>query len=329
MTGYRIAIVGCGKSAGATAQAASGMAVSHIEAIRDNPALDAIAAFDDVDAARSTFCDRWSVPEAASWEDVVKLRPDAVLIASPTGTHADYLLRALDAGIPLVACEKPLVESAAIACEVVSRYLNSASSLMVYYPRRWISALVDVGADIRSGAFGAMLAGHGWYGNGIRNIGSHMIELVQRIAGPIRAVEATGRATLPVTTDDPTPDIRLRLDNDACILLQGYDYGAYALFEFDLLFERGRVRMSELGFAVERWQRGESPHYPGFYEPVGYHRASTDYADAARAFWHHAADVLATGRHEVDDGDVAILTVIDKAISVARQDAENRASACH
>jgi predicted dehydrogenase len=304
------------------------MAVSHIEAIRDNPVLDPVAAYDADGAARAAFCTRWSVPEAGSWSALLDCRPDIVLIASPTATHADYLRRALAGGVALVACEKPLVESAQSAGEIVEHYRRSGASLLVFYPRRWIRALAEAEAEIRAGAFGGLLAGHGWYGNGVRNIGVHMVDLVQRTVGPVVAVDRAGK-TAPELADDPTVDFALILDSGRRILLQGYDYDAYALFELDLLFERARLRIADLGFAVERWTKGESPHYPGFFEPVAYQRVPTDYADAARSFWTYAVDVLSAGRPIVDGGDVGILSVVDAAIAAARDGEMKRVGTRH
>lgn len=314
MPPYSVGIVGCGKAAGANAGTGAKMSVSHIEAVRDNPALKPVAAYDTDEAASKRFCGQWDLARADSWEDLLRHRPDALLIASPTETHAGYLRRALTAGTALVVCEKPLAETAPIVTEVLAGYRAGRSSLLVFYPRRWITALDRAQAEIRQGSYGELLAGHGWYGNGLRNIGSHMVDLVQRLVGPIRAVEAAGPRPAPPLHADPTVDVALILENGRRIVLQGYDYKSYALFELDLLFERGRFRLVDLGFSVEVSVRSASPHYAGFFEPVVSQRIETDYHEAARALWAHAVNVLRSGRHVVDGGDMAILSVINSAM---------------
>lgn len=330
-TQTRLAIVGCGRAAGATSSVgASGMSVSHIEALQQMIGVSVVAAFDNDPGARRRYCERWGVPATGSWEDLVALDPDALLIASSTATHEDYLRSAADAGIKLVVCEKPLVESAAAARDIAQLYRTAGKTLRVYYPRRWVSEISDLQAECRSGELGELLGGHVWYGNGIRNIGVHAIDLLLRFCGRIDSVAAaTQQPENSPPSQDPTPDLVIMLSTGQLIMMQSYDYDRYALFEIDLLFSSGRIRISDLGFSTERWARGESPHYQGFAELVNHTRTATDYGNAACNFWKTTLQTFLAGADVVDDGDSEILDVVDAAILATRSGVTCRVGACN
>lgn len=328
---FRVAIIGCGKAAGATAIAKpAGGAMTHIEALKEHPVFLPVVAYDNDEDSCAAYCENWHLAPAHSWEEVLSHRPDALLIASPTPTHEMYLLRALDAGIRLVACEKPLVETAATARSIIEKYRSAQKSLMVFYPRRWIREVADVEASCAAGHFGGMLAIHGWYGGGIRNLGAHMIDLVLRFGGPIRSVSAlSGDDADAVGRSDPTADFRLTLLSGTSAILQAYDYSRYALFELDLLYERGRFRISDLGFSIETWEANDSPHYPGFTELVSRNRLETDYAQAVVAFWVRAAETLKSDGPVIDGKDIEILSVVDAAIMALQTKGTCDVTACH
>jgi predicted dehydrogenase len=101
---YNVVIIGAGGIAGAHAQALAAM----------GDRVQLVAAM-DVDRARvDAFCAEHGVPRGYTDAGAMLAaeRPDLVHIATPPGTHHDFIVRSLQAGA-WVWCEKPLCRSLA------------------------------------------------------------------------------------------------------------------------------------------------------------------------------------------------------------------------
>ena len=80
--------------------------------------VEIIAVYNPHDGSAQKFCDEVKLGQCActDWNDFVATI-DAAYVASPLGTHAEYVKKALEAGIH-VLCEKPMVVSGAQAEEL-------------------------------------------------------------------------------------------------------------------------------------------------------------------------------------------------------------------
>lgn len=89
------------------------------------PALDAVAdaravgGFDVGGEARSEAEEEWGVPTYPDFDAMLEgCEPDVVVVGTPPDSHADYCVRALEAGCHVI-CEKPFVSSVAEADRVI------------------------------------------------------------------------------------------------------------------------------------------------------------------------------------------------------------------
>ena len=74
--------------------------------------------------------------EAASSVDELFGRADAVIIASPTDTHADYLLRAAERGLPAF-CEKPIAIDLATTDRAIAAVNEAGIAVQMGFMRRF------------------------------------------------------------------------------------------------------------------------------------------------------------------------------------------------
>jgi myo-inositol 2-dehydrogenase / D-chiro-inositol 1-dehydrogenase len=92
----------------------------------------------------------------ASVDDIIKAKDvDAILIATPTGTHADLIEAASNAG-KAILCEKPVslsVERIHACLKVVE---NNKSNLMIGFNRRFDPNFASLESRIRRGDIGAV-----------------------------------------------------------------------------------------------------------------------------------------------------------------------------
>jgi predicted dehydrogenase len=105
----RVAVVGLG-NAGHTL---------HLPALAGISSAKVVGACDLDTDRRARAEATWKVPTYASYDEMLeRSRPDVVVVGTPPDSHAEYCLRALDAGAN-VLCEKPFVSSLAEADQVI------------------------------------------------------------------------------------------------------------------------------------------------------------------------------------------------------------------
>ena len=205
----RWGIIGCGD----VTEVKSGPAFGRLA----NSSLTAVMRRDATkarDYARRHGVPRWTVDAAAiiDADDV-----DAVYVATPPSTHAEYVIRAAAAGKP-VYVEKPMAVSVAEAEAMVEACEAAGVPLFVAYYRRALPRFAFVGERIAEGAIGTPRlvqlelhqpppqdpAAPGWRwdpaiagGGLLMDLGSHALDLLDHWLGPIADVRSFRATRLP------------------------------------------------------------------------------------------------------------------------------------
>jgi predicted dehydrogenase len=171
------------------------------------------------DAAKARdYAERHGVPRWTDDADEILLADDvdAVYVATPPSSHADYVLRAAAAGKP-VYVEKPMAASGAEAESMVAACADAGVPLFVAYYRRALPRFELVRERIAAGAIGeprlvsldlhvpapasAGTAGWRWDpavagGGMVMDLGSHALDLLDHWLGPVDSVHALQAARL-------------------------------------------------------------------------------------------------------------------------------------
>ena len=165
------------------------------------------------------YAERHGVPRWTSDADEVLLADDvdAVYVATPPSSHAEYVLRAAAAGKP-VYVEKPMAASAAEAEAMVRACDEAGVPLFVAYYRRALPRFTTVRDAIANGEIGeprlVTLELHvsapqsreraGWRwdpgvagGGLVMDLGSHALDLLDHWLGPIEELHALRATRLP------------------------------------------------------------------------------------------------------------------------------------
>jgi predicted dehydrogenase len=265
MSGYRAAIIGCGRIGGGYGLADDAAEVaSHASGYTSDPRVKLVAAVDSDKVARERFRRRWAVgnfysdyKEMFAREDV-----DIVSICTWDEVHAEAVHAAVGAGVRVVLCEKPLAPTLAEAKEVVELCKRNNVELFVGYQRRWEPAHRAARDFIASGKLGDILAVHGYYVGGLRHNGCAWINLARYLVGDIEQANAMSPPLEGVV--DPSISINLTFTCGCNGSLLAANRDAYSIFEIDVLGTKGRVRFSDAGEELEVWQVSEDKRYPGF-----------------------------------------------------------------
>ncbi len=150
--------------------------------------VQVVAAMDPLEEGRQYAKDK-NIPYIAStFEEMLTMTPiDAIVICSPTDTHADYVEMAAKAGIH-VFCEKPLDLSLERVVEVLDIVNKAGVKLMLGFNRRFDKEFRKVKDLVKTGAVGQ----------------PHLVKITSRDPGapPISYIEKSGGLFLDMTIHD-------------------------------------------------------------------------------------------------------------------------------
>lgn len=138
----KVALLGAGRIAGI-----------HAQAITSNPRSVLVAVSDFYPEAASKLAQRYGAQARSTEEIITDVSVDAVLIATPTDTHADLIEQAVAAG-KAVFCEKPVDLSLerARACKTATE--ASGLPVMIGFNRRFDPSIKALKASLNNGEIG-------------------------------------------------------------------------------------------------------------------------------------------------------------------------------
>ncbi len=267
----RAALVGCGLIGSALDEGKPDAILTHAGAFAaiDGVELSAIC---DVEPERLRQCgERRGV--AAQYGDVGQLladqpRLDLLSICTPVSVRLPAVQAAVEAGVRVILCEKPMAASVAEARAMADVVGGSDSVLALNFLRRWDPGLVEAAALIRGGGLGRIQRGVGFYGKGMANNGTHLVDLLNMFLGRPARVQALQRAPHAMGHPElPTFDARLEFEHQgqlADVHLLSTDHERYSIFELDLLGTAGRLRMTDKGQRLDLYEAGPDPLFEGY-----------------------------------------------------------------
>jgi myo-inositol 2-dehydrogenase/D-chiro-inositol 1-dehydrogenase len=190
-----------------------------------------LVAVADQDGARArAAADRFGARHSADGHAVIGDRDvEAVVVAAPDDTHAEYVLECLARGKP-VLCEKPLAPTAAEALPVIGAEAAGGEHLIrVGFMRRFDPAYVAMKKTLREGSLGEALLFHAahrnvaapsWFtpANSITNSAVHEFDIIRFLfdeeIAAVTALKSRGKAGV--------------MENDPLMLLVETESGALA-----------------------------------------------------------------------------------------------------
>jgi predicted dehydrogenase len=264
----RTLVIGCGNIAGRfdMARGRNEAPLTHAGAYRRDGRFELAGCVEPDDARREEFMRHWQIDRGfKSATEVVAAgeRYDVVSICSPTSSHAKDLEVVLALKPKLVFCEKPLTPSRQQSTIEVERYRRTNVLLAVNYTRRWDPAVGDLRAAIEEKRWGELRAVTGYYNKGLLNNGSHMLDLLLLLLGPL-SVRAAGAPVEDFVPEDSSVPVWLHSKEQVPVQLACGDAGDFAFFELELVFARAVITMEEAGMAWRERQVRASPHFSGY-----------------------------------------------------------------
>ena len=199
---------------------------------------------------------RWA-PDIGS---LLRTDLDALVVATPTGSHAELIERGVAAGIP-VFCEKPVAENSPKTLEVIKSVEKYGGRVQIGFQRRFDTGYTAARAEVQSGALGRVHtlraqtsdpfpppAGYIATSGGIfRDCSVHDFDAIRWVTGRevvsvFASGSAAGEAFFAEFGDADTAAAVLRLDDDALATVTATRYhGAGYAVTLDVAGTRGTV----------------------------------------------------------------------------------------
>jgi predicted dehydrogenase len=263
-----VLVVGCGNIAGGFDQGRSpeNLPYTHVGAyVRDGRFKITVCVEPD-DKRRYEFMAAWGVPAGfRTIDDVLDsgCQFDVISICSPTTCHAHDLEIALCLNPKLIFCEKPVTTSLAETERLVDECRKNNILLAVNYSRRFDPDIAKLKAEMQEGKRGQLRSVVGLYNKGILNNGSHMLDLLNLLVGPMEIVKV-GKPVYDFFPKDPTVPVWLEGPSELPVHLVCGHAADYAVFELQLIFSLGVLTMEEGGMYWRERDALDSNTFKGY-----------------------------------------------------------------
>lgn len=241
---------------------------THAGAIVNNTECTLVGGCDIAAERRTRFADRWSVDAVfADLDELLqRTRPQILCVATHPDSHRLCVEKAVRYGVPVVICEKPLADTVRNARAIAGLHRKRRVTVVTNHERRYSADYRQVRQAIAERRFGRLIAVRGtlYFGRNQRHDrvllhdGTHMVDVINyllqsslKIRGKFgRMRSRRGSAFLYAVAGRVPVVIEVGSERD------------HLLFEIELSFESGRIRVGNGVYAFE--QSVESPYYEGY-----------------------------------------------------------------
>lgn len=200
----------------------------------------------------------WKCPNASTDLDAFLAQPlDIVSICTPPKDRDTLIQKVIAAGIKTIFCEKPLGEESKTIQHIQKMICQKSVQMPINYLRRYDSHLSEMALDIQKGKFGDIQKVVCHYGKGLKNNGSHMLDLLNLFFGTPKSVRAVGRLKDErMSSADPTISAILFYGKlqPFEVYLTAQNHQHFTTFEMDLFFNQKRIVIAEAGRKIKYYK---------------------------------------------------------------------------
>ena len=263
-----VLIVGCGNIAGGFDRGRNlkDFPYTHAGAYIQDNRFKIVACIEPDKIRRTEFMKEWNIQLGFSSIDEMlnfNCQIDVISICSPTKYHSHDIEVALQLNPKLIFCEKPITTSLLDTERLVEACKASNVMMAVNHTRRWDPSVSNLHADILTGRRGELRSIIGIYNKGMLNNGSHMLDLLHFLVGPLNIVNV-GKPVSDYLPSDPTIPVGLESEQGVPIHLACAHAEDYADFELQLIFSLGVLAMEEGGLSWRERRAVESTTFKGY-----------------------------------------------------------------
>ncbi len=261
---YRAVIIGAGNIGAFYDTPHSSEILTHAHAYTQSKKIKLEACYDTDRTKARKVAAVWGIKYCDDLRAMMReIRPEIVSVCTPDETHAEVLDMIYRHKPKVVICEKPMTLNYKESVAIKARYRKAGILLVVNYSRRFDSSVKKLRADILRGLYGKIQSASGIYTKGVKHNGSHMLNQALYLFGNFRKAEILDSFS-DYKSSDPTVSAFLSFDCCPRFFLSGANEANFTIFEMDILFEKGRVRILNGGLFFDVARSIKDPHFAGY-----------------------------------------------------------------
>jgi len=268
-TTARVGLIGCGQIASLWDEqpqtSSNSNAKTHAGAFAKDSRFE-LCAFFDADLKRAqAAAGFWKKGVAtSSLDELLKMDLDIISICTPESVRLS-IFKQLPLTKPLVIlCEKPLASNLSEAKEILALAQKSSWKIAINYIRRYGSGFQAIQKRMSRNEWGPVQKVIATYGKGLRNNGTHLLDLMNYLFGRAQSVSWLGTVQDDRVQTDPTQDLLIQTEAGVPIYVTAVDHNLYTVFEFQVFFEMARLRVFNRGESIQIEMVEEDRKYPGY-----------------------------------------------------------------
>jgi len=250
---WKVGIVGCGRIAGLKDRPTRSSPVrTHAQAYNRHGGFQLAACVNPTEELLRKFQKKWKIPNG--YRDLAamleKERLDVISLCSPSEFHASQVEEILaSASKPQVLfVEKPVCLQEQKQYSLLRKAEESGVKILVNHSRRFDPVHQELRKLIGTGTLGNLTQARCLYYGGWLNNGVHLIDTLRMLLSQGLSL-VSSRPAGHGRGKDTNLDLDLRV-GEATIEIRAFDERRYQLFEMDLCFEQGRIRLLDAGFRI-------------------------------------------------------------------------------
>lgn len=170
-----------------------------------------------------------------------KTKLDLVSICTHADSHLDIIKEAAKNNVKGIFLEKPISSNLEDAAKIIQICNRKNIKLQVDHQRRFSKFYTQVKNFVAKN-IGDVKICNIFYGGGILNTGTHVVDLARFFFGDIQEVSGTA-SRYRLTSKDFNINGIIKFKNGCVCNLQALDYSTYRTLEFDMIGENGRLRL--------------------------------------------------------------------------------------
>jgi len=290
---FSVVIIGAGNIGAFFDSPNSKSILTHAHAVTEHPNFHLQGFVDSSDKHLSKATEIWETKAIKNLEELTINKPDVIVISTPDDSHLHYLLKAIELSPKLIFVEKPITSSKDELLYLKSLLKKNKTPILVNYSRRFCKEFQVIKNDIENSLYGNIICGNGYYGKGLLHNGSHLIDLVRYWLGDIQKTQNVSRIE-GYSSLDPSVSTLLTLDNKV-IYLQAFPHSKFTIFELDLIFEQGRIVMSDSGFKLSIYRPKKSATFRNYINLAEEEKIETSLSTVMYQAYEHIFQYLSNG----------------------------------
>ena len=250
---FKVSIIGAGNISSLYDSPEKDIILTHAHALLESKFYK-IVGFYDINNDKAAYASAiWGGVVFISIEDALNAA-DIVVIAVPEAYHYDILINCIGSSfLRAIVVEKPFVVKKEEANKLYTKLVNYDIPIFLNYSRRFMKEFHQMKNWIDNKA-GNLICGNCFYGKGTLHNGSHLIDIMRYLLGNMR-VGGVLNKKCDYKVEDPSFDFYLQTENSSCnVFFHAVPSDLLTLFEFDLMFEYGRVKYSDENLMIEYFE---------------------------------------------------------------------------